>query len=266
MAITMDYKKLSSDERVGVFGGPSGAAFGIQDLQEPQADEINNTGNVSGMIPFSQSLSWSDTEIPGVRDSETSNEPSYADPATYEDFGPTNYDGALSLFMPNDYDDLSNDHALVYELTKDMREILDFAVRIDGDIDALAPAEDGQYVSTSRQQILSEANPFDFSASVRRTVGLTGKGGFAHYTIVGDHELTIVPPTGGFSAGDKGRILVEVQGRDYTNALSFVSDDPSVIRVYPGGFFEVTGEASDEATITVRERGVTSETLEVTIS
>lgn len=262
----LDYKKLNSDERVGVFGGPSGSATGIQDLKEPQADEINNTGGVSGVIPFSQSLSWSDTEIPGVRDSESTNEPSLADPATREEFGPTNYDGSLSMFLPSEYDDLSNDHALVYELTKDMREIRDFAVRIDGDIDALAAAADGQYVSTSRQQILSEANPFDFSASVRRTVGLTGKGGFAHYTIVGDHTLTIVPPPGGFSAGDKGRILVTVQGRDYTNAVSFQSDDPSVINVYPGGFFEVTGDATDEATITVSERGVTSDTLQVTVS
>lgn len=262
MAIKMDYTKLSSDERVGVFAGPSGSATGIQDLSQPKAAEINNSGGVSGVIPFAQSLSWSDTEAPGVRDSEVQNEPSYADPATYEDFGPSNYDGSLSLFLPSEYDDLSNDHATVYELTKTMREVLDFAVRIDGDIDALAPAVDGQYVSTSRQQILSEANPFDFTASVRRTVGLTGKGGFAHYTIVGEHELTIVEPTGGIVEGT-GRIRVEVQDREYTGMINFQSSDPTVINVYPGGFYEALKAGT--ATITATERGVATTTLEVTI-
>lgn len=265
MAIEFDYVKLQSDERIGTFAGPSGAAFGIQDLDVPTEAEINNTGGISGMIPLAQSISWSDTELPGVRDSEVINEPSMADPATYQEFGPTNYDGSISFFLPDEYDDNSNMNSVVYDLTKTMREVLDFAVRIDGDIDALAPAEDGQYVSTNRMQIRSEANPFNFDESIRRTINLSGKGGFAHYTIVGDHDITIVMPPGSISEGDKGRILAEVQGRDYTNAVTFSSSDPEVLQVYPGGFFEAVGAGT--ATLTVRDRDAgTSETESITVA
>lgn len=265
MAIEFDYVKLQSDERVGTFAGPSGAAFGIADLDAPTADEINNTGGISGMIPLAQSISWSDTELPGVRDSEVLNEPSMADPATYQEFGPTNYDGSTSFFLPDEYNDNSNPHSVVYDLTKTMREILDFAIRIDGDVDALAPVVDGQYVSTNRMQIRSEANPFNFDESIRRTINLSGKGGFAHYTIVGDHAITAILPPGGIADGDKGRILAEVGGRDYTSAVHFSSSDPAVLQVYPGGFFEAVGAGS--ATVTIRDRGAgTSTTETITIA
>lgn len=257
----LDYKKLKSDERIAIWGGPSGSAVGISNLGAPTADEIN--GDTSSMINMSPSISWSDTETPGVRSSEELNEPSLADPATYVEFGPTNYDGTLSFWVPRDNDDMGNLHAVVQELTSTPRDILDFAVRIDGDKDALAPAQSGDYVSTSRQQILSETNPFDFSASVRRTIGLTGKGGFAHYTIVGSHDsATVVPPTDGWVPGAKGRFRVEIQGRDYTNALEYTSSDPEALAVYSGGFFELSDNATGDIEITIYDRPARKTTVE----
>ena len=259
--VDLDYKKLKSDERIAIWGGPSGSATGISNLGAPEADEIN--GVSSSMIQLSQSISWSDTEIPGVRSSEELNEPSLADPATYVEFGPTNYDGTLSFWEPRDNDDLGNHHAVVKQLTKTPRDILDLAVRIDGDKDALAPAAAGDYVSDSRQQILSETNPFDFSASVRRTVGLTGKGGFAHYTIVGDHSTPdFIAPTGGFVAGEKGRFRVEIEGRDYTNALEYTSGDPDKLSVFSGGFYEVAAGATGTVEITIYDRPARVTTVE----
>lgn len=251
MAIQLDYVKLASDQRVGVFGGPSGGVSGVDKIATPTEAEINNTGGVSGMIPFSQSLSWSDTELPGMQASESTNEPSLADAATFTEFGPSNYSGTLSMFRPRRYDDASNPNSLVYDLT-DLQDwaLLDFVVRIDGDTDALAPAEDGQYVTVTRQQTLAETESYDFNESARRTVTLDGKGGFAHYTIVGAHTLTVEDAPASFTVGDKGRFLVSVQGRDYTNALRFYSETPDVIRVYPGGFYEVIGEGAVDVTVT----------------
>lgn len=265
MAITLDFKKLPSDKRIAVWGGPSGGATGIQTIAVPTEEELNNDGGASAMIPFSQSLSWNDTEVPGMRASEETNEPSLADDAGYVEFGPSNYDATLSMFRPRDYDDPSNPHSLVYDLT-DLQDwdILDFAVRIDGDKDALAPAEDGDYVSTSRQQARTETEAYNFEESARRTVGFEGTGGFAHYTIVGDHVLTVETDLDNLSEGDKGRILVSVQGRDYTNALRFRSSNPEVIQVYRGGFYEVVGTGSFE--ITVEDEGAgTSTTISGTV-
>lgn len=249
--VSMDYIKLQSDERVGVFMSPSGGALGVADVAQPTEAELNNTGGVSGMIPLSQSISWNDIELPGVQESESITEPSLADAATYVEFGPTSTGGTLSFFEPSEYDDFSNEHKIVHDLTKDIRAIRDVAVRIDGDTDALAPFEDGQYVSVSRQQLMSDANPFNLSESVRRTVGMSGKGDFSHYTIVGAHTLTVVEPDDGYAVGVPTRIRVEVQGREYTNALTFLSSDPEVVRVFPGGF--VLPVATGSATVTVRD-------------
>lgn len=258
MALELDFVKLPSDRRIAVWGGPSGGASGITDLHEPEADEINNVGDASGMITFSQSLSWNDTEVPGVRESDTNNEPSLADDAGYEEFGVSNYDGTLSMYRPRKYDDASNPHSLVFDLT-DLQDwdTLDFAVRIDGDKDALAPAADGDYISTSRQRTMTETQPFNFDESARRTVALEGAGGFAHYTIVGDHTLTVEEAPSEVE-GEKGRILVSVQGRDYTNALHFYSENPEVIRVYPGGFYEVVGTGAYTVTITDEGAGTST--------
>lgn len=263
--VALDFIKLPSDKRIAVWGGPSGGATGIQKIATPTADELNNTDGASAMIPFSQSLSWNDTELPGMRDSEEVNEPSLADDAGYVEFGPSNYDATLSMFRPREYDDPSNPHSLVYDLT-DLQDwdVLDFAVRIDGDKDALAPAKDGDYVSTSRQRALTETETYNFEESARRTVGFEGTGGFAHYTIVGEHVLTVETDLDTLSEGDKGRILVSVQGRDYTNALRFRSNTPEVIQVYTGGFYQVVGTGAFE--IFVEDEGAgTSTTISGTV-
>src|SRR5690625_4778123 len=114
---TLDFVKVPPDKRIAVWGGPAGGAHGIQELDDAKAAVINNEGDSSGMIPFSQSLSWNDTEVPGMRESEEVNEPSLADDANYVEFGPSNYDATLSMFRPRDYDDDSNTHSLVYDLT-----------------------------------------------------------------------------------------------------------------------------------------------------
>lgn len=264
-AIVLDYKKLSSDDRIAVWGSLSGSASGIQEVSEPTEDELNNTGGASGMIQLSQAISWSDTELPGLRASEESNEPSLADPANYVEFGPSNYDATLSMFFPKNYDDPSNPLSVAYDLL-DMTDwrIVDFAVRIDGDKPALAPAEDGDYVTVTRQRSLTEARPYNFDESARRTLGFSGTGGFAHYTVVGDHTLT-TDSTGPTTVGDKGRIVVKVQDRDYTNALHFTSSDPSVVEVGPGGYYTAVGAGS--FTITVRDEAAgTSTTVTGTVA
>lgn len=260
----LDFKKLTSDEHVSVWIGPSGGStLGITDPGAPLAEEINNT-NGSGMLRASQSISWNDTELVGVTDSEELNEPSLADPSTYVEFGSTNLGGSVSYYYPREYDDNSNEHSVIYDLTEKPREILDFVTRIDGTKRTDVAAADGDYVSVTRAMSLSEASPFTPGESVRRTVNYTGKGEFSHYTIVGDHTLTAIPPSGSpWALNTKARIRVTVQGRDFTNAVRFHSSDPDVVRVYAGGFYEVTGAGT--ATITIEDEGAgTSTTVEVT--
>lgn len=259
----VDFKKLTSDQHVTVAIAPSGGAFGVTDISVPTADELNNTGGVSAFVNASPSISWNDWGF-GFSASESAGEPSLADVSTYEEFTTTNFGGEVSYFLPSVYDDDSNTHSLVYDLTDELGVINDFAIRIDGAKRTSTPFANGDFVHTFRVQSGGETNPFTPGESTRRTVSYNAYGESGHYTIVGPHTLTQIGAPS-FAAGSKGRIRIAVQNRDYTNALTFRSTDASVIQVYPGGFYQVVGTAGDTASVIVEDKDAGT-TLTIAVS
>lgn len=264
MATQPDYTRLKSDRHVTVWGGPTGSgAVGITDTAVPLAAEINNTGGTSLMLNWSPSISWNDYDF-GVQESETLNDPSFADASTYTEFGAKNYGGGISFYKPAKWDDNSNNHSLVYDQTDVPWTPMDVVVRIDGEKKTEVAAADGDFVHTFRTKTDSDANVWGQPDAHRRTVGFLSQGDAEFYTIVGTHAITVTPPT--FTAGSKGRLQAVVQDRDYSGALSFTSDDPDVIEVTRGGHYRVTGVATDTATITVRDEAAgTSTPVAVTV-
>lgn len=262
----IDFEKTPANEHIAVWIGPSGGTtLGITEIGEPLAVELNNGGGTSGMQRAAQSISWNDWDF-GTQASEVLNEPSLADSATFEEFGQANYGGGVSFYLPEEYDDNSNQHSVIYDLTDIPGSLNDIAVRIDGATRESLPAADGDFVSAYRVQGEAEQNPFTPGESKRRTVNYLQKSDFAHLTIVGDHAITALEPAS-FGAGERGRIRATVQDRDYTNALRFTSSDPDVIQVYPGGFYEVIGAASDTATITIEDADTGDiDTISVTVT
>ena len=260
----LNFVKLPSDKHVTVAVGPSGGTtLGITDIDAPLAAELNNTGGTSGMIPASQSISWNDFDL-GTQASETNNEPSLADSGSYVEFGTSNYGGQISWYLPAEYDDNSNLHSVIYDLTDEKYHRLDVAVRIDGDITTSTAFVNGDFVSTYRVQSGGDANPFTPGESKRRTVTYNPRSDFSHYTVVGPHTITAIAPAS-FGVGDKGRIRASQGGRDRTNALEFSTSDGTVIDVYPGGFYEVTGADTDTATVTITDPG-TGDTQTVAVA
>lgn len=250
----IDYTKLPTDKRTTVHIGPSGGTtLGITDVDEPLAVEINNTGGTSGMQPASQSISWNDYGF-GTQASEVLNEPSLADSASYEEFGQSNYGGDMSFYYPESYDDNSNLHSVIYDLTDIPGERQDVTVRIDGDVETTVPAADGDFISVYRVQGVAEANPFTPGESKRRTVTFWNKSDFSHFTVVGPHTITAIPPaTTPWKTLTSGRIRASQGGRDTTNRLSFTTSNAATIQVYPGGFYEVLGAAATTATVTITD-------------
>lgn len=264
----LDFVKTPANERITAWIGPSGGStLGITDVAVPLAAEINNTGGTSGMQPASQSISWNDWDF-GTQTSEVNNEPSLADSASYEEFGQSNFGGNISFYYPAEYDDNSNLHSVIYDLTDIPGEKQDIVTRYDGDVLTTQAAADGDFVSVYRVSGEAEQNPFTPGESKRRTVNFMQKGEFAHYTVVGIHTLTAIEVASTpYAAGNKGRIRVSVQGRDYTNACVFTTSDADVIAVYPGGFYEVTGSSTDTATVTIVDPGAgTNTTVSVTVT
>jgi len=268
----MDYNKLRANLDASVvtpYIGPSGGTtLGITDIYQPLPAELNNTGGTSGVIMAAEAISWADWDF-GVQDSETNNEPSMADISTYEEFGQYNFGGGISFFQPLMNDDPSNVLSVVKDLTKvDLDQ--DIAIRVDGNKSNSTPAANGDYISVFRTTTTAVENPFTPGESKRRTVTFVENGDFAHYTVVGPHTLVASPPaTAPWAAGKSARILVTVQGRSYTNAtaLRFMSSDPNVIQVGPGGVYTVTGTAADTATVTITDTDAnTSTTVNVVVT
>lgn len=268
----MDYKKLKANRGSSVVDvriGPSGldTTLGISDVEVPTAAELNNTGGTSGMQKASQSISWNDWSF-GLEASETNNEPSLADASSFEEFGQSNFGGDISFYVPADYDDNSNQHAVIHQLTKTPGVINDIAVRIDGATPAGADFANGDFVSVYRAEFGGEANPFTSGESTRRTVSYNQKGDFAHYTVVGPHTIVPILPADPWDAGRKARLRASVQGREYTNKLEFRSSDASVVDIdFKGGAYTVTGVAGDTATLTIDDVDAgTSVEVEVTVT
>lgn len=264
MATEPDYRRLRSNKNVTVWAGPSGTgAVGITNAATPLADEINNTGGASLILNHSPSISWNDSDF-GIQESETLNDPSYADAATFTEFGAKVYGGSYSYYLPNRWDDNSNNHTLVYEQTKTPRTRMDIVQRIDGETNTTVPAADGDFVSVFRSQTDSDANVWAQPDAHRRTVGFLSRGSAEFWTIVGSHTITATAPTG-VTAGAAGRIQAVVGGRDYGSALTFTSSDTSVLVIGRGGHYR--GVAAGTATVTIRDEAAgTSTTVEVTVA
>ena len=263
----IDYTKLPSDKRITVWVGPSGGTtLGVTNIYTPLTAELNNTGGTSGMQPASQSISWNDWSF-GTEASDTNNEPSMADSASYEEFGKSNFGGSVSFYYPAAYDDASNLHSVIYDLTDTPGEVNDVAVRIDGDLPTTAPAADGQFVSVYRVQVGGEQNPFNPGESKRRTVSYLPKGEFSHWTVTGAHTLVAIPKaTTPWKTLTTGRLRVSIFGRDVTNMCTFSTSNGAVVDIYPGGFYKVTGAAAATATITITDPSGASVTQAVTVT
>ena len=253
------YERMKSDRHIYVGIAPTGNATGVSNIFAPQESELE-AGGAAGTLNASPSISWNDFDF-GIQASETTTDPSLADDSTYEDFGQINYGGGMSFYYPKSYDDSSSNHSLVYDLTDQAWTPIDVIERIDGDISNSVDPEDGDFVHVARTMTDGEANTLTGSDALRRTVNFLPQNGVAVYTVVGAHTITAVAPST-FEDGDKGRIQAIIQDCDVTNMLSFSSSDPDVIQVYPGGFYEVTGEGT--ATVTIRDEGAgTSTTVTV---
>lgn len=263
--MALDFQKVQSNETLAVFVGPTGSATGITDVHEPLADELNNAGGASGVLNLSPAISYNDWAF-GTEASETTNEPSLSDASTYEEFGQSNFGGTMSLYYPRAYDDASNLISQAYDLMDTPGRLLDVAVRNDGAVADTAAAAAGDFVSVYRVQRESEQNPFTPGESKRYVAGFIQKSDFDHYVTVGDQAVTAIEPAS-FAAGSKGRLRASQNGRDTTNRLQFTTDDPSVIEVYNGGFYEVTGTATDTATVTITDPETgDNDTVAVTVS
>lgn len=256
MAQQLDFEKLPANEHVTVAIGPANS---VSNFWAPTAVELN------ALQPASVSISWNDYDF-GIQASEQSSDPSLADVSTYQERGSANYGGSMSFYYPKDYDDNSNNHSLVYDLTQKPGTYLVIAVRIDGDTKTTAEFVDGDYVHVYYVQTDSETNAITGSDAYRRTIGLLQQSVFSHYTVVGAGvgDLDVLSTTIAAAPGDVGRITAEISGRDVTNSLDFATSDGDVVGVAKGGVWEAV--APGTADIVATHPSGATEVVTVTVA
>lgn len=252
----LNFVKTPSDQNVTVWLGPANA---IENFAAPTAAEINAMENIS------PALSWQDWDF-GMQASETTNEPSFADPANFTDFGASQYGGSMSMFYPKNYDDPTNALSRAYDLTDKPWELVAVAIRVDGQKRNSTPAADGDYIHTFLTMTDGEANALTGSEALRRTVTLLQQSVFSVYTIVGSVGVApVATAPASLAVGESVRIPATVLGRDFTNALEWSSDDPEIATAGRGGI--VTGVGAGTATITLTNPNTEeSATVEVTVA
>ena len=236
----LDFIKTPSDQNITVAIGPANA---IADFNAPTAAELNAMQNIS------HALSWQDWDF-GMQASETVNEPSFADPANFTDFGASQYGGSMSMFYPKNYDDPTNELSLAYDLTDQPWELLAIAIRVDGEKKNSTAFADGDYVHTFLTMTDGEANSLTGAEALRRTITLLQQSVFAVYTIVGSGETApVATAPASLAIGESVRVPATVLGREFTNALEYTSDDPEVATAGRGGI--VTGVSEGTADIII---------------
>lgn len=253
--IELDYVKLDANQHITV---AIGTPDKILNVGVPLPAELN------ALQPASVSISWNDWDF-GIQASEVSNDPSLADVANYETRGAANYGGGISFYYPKEYDDNTNNHSIIYDLTDIPRTMLLVAIRVDGEKKTSRPFAVGDRVHVFLVQTDSETNSLQGADALRRTVGMLQQSVFAVYTTVGSHAITPESATVSATVGEKARILVKCDGREATNSLTFRSSAPNIVEVHAGGVY--VAKAAGTATITATDTfSGNSTTIAVTVA
>lgn len=255
MAVTIDYDKLQSGNRITWTWTPAG---GITDVEDALISELNAGYNISSAVAF-------DGTDFSNQASETNNEPSFADEGNVQTRGASQYGGSVSMWYPKNFHDSTNPLSVAYDLLKTPRTPGFLSMRIDGDTKTTEAYDAGQYVSTYQVLTDGETNELGGSEGQRRTVTALSRGNLAVYTVTRSGAAAlVVPATATPAPSEKGRFEATLNGR-YFGGVEWSTSDPDVIQVWPGGFYTVTGADTDTATITVRHKGL-SDTIAVTVT
>src|SRR5690606_22569248 len=235
-------------------------AGGITDVDDAVISELNAVTAINA----SASISVNDTDF-GTQASNTTSDPSFADAGNVQDRGASQYGGSVSMYYPKNYDDATNPHSVVYDALDTPRTPGFWVLRIDGETSNSTAIADAQYVSVYEVISDGETNALGGEEAQKRSANFLSRGNLATYTVARSGAAALsVPATATPEPGEKGRFEATLNGRFFGGA-DWSSSDENVIRVWPGGFYTVTGSDTDTATVTVTHKGL-SDSIAITVT
>lgn len=234
----------------------------------PTPTEVNAGLNIT------DSISWNDFDF-GLQASNTINDPSLKAKSNVGDVGAAQYGGSISLYLPEDFDDLSNDHAVAYAALSEPRTLGYITMQVDGELSETntatysggltQTAASGDLIDVFKVMTAGYSHAITGEEAFRETISLLPQGVVYPNAVVAS-TLTVVTPSTlslDISDGDIGVLTATVNGRKFTRGVRWSSSDITKATVSQNGI--VTPVAAGSATITATYLGAT-DTTAVTVS
>ena len=233
-----------------------GATNAFSDYANPTAAEIN------ACLDISNAISWNDFDFNMAASNQLEDPAITASGKTY-DRGFANWGGTISLYYPESFDDATSEYSLAYDALDAPRTSGYIVMRIDGE-ESSTSAANGDQVHVLKVMTDGYAESVTGEEAFRYSVTLLPQGDYAVRTVVGGGSVVLSDATLSTSAGDVDELTATWGGRNYTNGLTWTTDDASVATVSKAGV--VTSVASGSATITATAPDGSDDTCDVTVS
>lgn len=225
--------------------------------EKPTPAEIN------GGLNITDSISWNDFDF-GISASNTTNDPSLRAKSNVSDRGAAQYGGGLSIYLPADFEDMSNGHAVTYAALSQPRTNGWISIQVDGELSetdtATYPggltqtAQDGDLVDLFRVMTAGYAHSITGEDAFRETISFLPQGEMYPNAIVATAlTVAVTPATATLADGEHTALEATVNDRDYTRGVRWSSSDSTLVSVSQNGI--LTRHAAGEATITATYAG-----------
>lgn len=239
------------------------AANAFADPAKPTPTEVNAGLNIT------DDVSWNDFDF-GIQASNTNDDPSLKAKSNVSDRGAMQYGGGISLYLPADFSDMGNTHAVAYAALSQPRTEGWITLQVDGELSEtdtptyvgglVQTAADGDLIHVFKVMTAGYSHAITGEEAFRETINFLPQGEAYINAVVSAAAPTVVvtPATGSPASGDIVPLNATVEGREFTRGVRWTTSDPTVATVSQNGVVTVIGATAETATVTATYGGATS--------
>lgn len=227
---------------------------------KPTPTEVN-----AGLL-LTRAVSWNDFDF-GLSASTTVNDPSLAAKSNVSDRGSLTYGGSISLYLPKDFTDTSNEYKIVYDALDNARTTGWISIQIDGEASETSTpsysggitqtAAAGDLISLYKVMTAGYSNAITGEEAFRETISFLPQGeAYVNAIVAVTNTVVVTPSTATVAIGSTQALTATVSGRKFTRGVRWTSSNPSAVQVSQNGI--VKRLAAGAADVTATYAGVTS--------
>jgi hypothetical protein len=263
--------KVPSAGNARIFWGPDGS------FANPAAPTV---AEITALTDLTDAISWNDFGF-GMNNSNTSSDPAMSSLGKVLDRGMAQFGGKISFYYPKNFDDTTNKYSTVYDLMAIGRNTGYIVIRIDGRILTSGTATSanpvkavaaGDIVHVFKVKTDAYSETIKGDNAFRYTVEFLPQGIAAPRVVVrptvSTGYLTTISPatlTGSLAAG-KYKLSASIDGRTYTNGMTWTTSDPTKATVSKAGVVKILASTGTVTITATYPGGGTAGTCTITLA